>query len=83
MNTVIQYLPVIFCSEKNGVWYWSADDIECLSIGCGIMGSGGGASPELGKGVALAVWNEGKSIKLQKPLFRLAYRQHGSMHICS
>ena len=83
MNTVIQYLPVIFCSEKNGVWYWSADDIECLSIGCGIMGSGGGASPELGKGLALAVWNEGKNIKLQNPLFRLAYRQHGSMHICS
>ena len=27
----------------------------------------------MGKGVALTVWNEGKNIKLQNPLTRLAY----------
>lgn len=49
----------------------SADDIECLSIGCGVMGSGGGGgSPELGKEAALTVLNEGKEIKLQDPHFR-------------
>jgi len=48
----------------------SADDIECLSIGCGIMGSGGGGSPELGQEAALTVLNEGKEIKLQDPHFR-------------
>jgi len=64
------HLPDPIVDEKAGNWYLSADDIECLSIGCGIMGSGGGGSPELGKEAALTVLNEGKEIKLQDPHFR-------------
>ena len=65
------------CITDKGVWHVSADDIECLGIGCGIMGSGGGGNPKIGKNVALDLWNEGKNLKIYHPHVKLV------LHYCN
>ena len=50
------------------MWYLNPDDIACLRIGCGIMGSGGGGDPNMGMDIALRLWNEGKQLKICKPV---------------
>ena len=49
------------------MWYLSSDDIQCLNIGCGILGSGGGGDPATFKTLAIDEWNEGKLLKVYHP----------------
>jgi len=45
----------------------TAEDIDCLCIGAGILGSGGGGSPHTGKLLAKKVISEGKKIRVVNP----------------
>ena len=49
------------------VWCLSSDDIQCLSIGCGILGSGGGGDPVIFKQLTLDEWIQGKRLKIYHP----------------
>ena len=51
----------------DGVWHLSSDDVQCLSIGCGILGSGGGGPPAMCKQLAIEGWLEGKHLKIYNP----------------
>ena len=52
----------------------TAEDIDCLCIGAGILGSGGGGSPRVGKLLAKKIVNEGKQIRVVNP-FRYSITQ--------
>ena len=49
------------------MWYLSSDDVQCLSIGCGILGSGGGGPPAMCKELAIDAWLEGKHLQIYNP----------------
>ena len=51
----------------DGVWHLSSDDLQCLSIGCGILGSGGGGDPAEGKQLAIEGWLQGRQLKVYNP----------------
>ncbi|XP_061176175.1 uncharacterized protein LOC133185129 [Saccostrea echinata] len=51
-----------------GEWILNEFDVECITIGAGILGSGGGGSPYIGKLRALNSLREGKQIKIVNPL---------------
>jgi DUF917 family protein len=42
----------------------NADDVTCLEIGAGILGTGGGASPYIGGMVCKKLLNEGKRLRI-------------------
>lgn len=50
-----------------GEWILSPLDIECISIGAGILGCGGGGDPNVGRVIALRLQEQGKEIKIQNP----------------
>ncbi|XP_072038494.1 uncharacterized protein [Amphiura filiformis] len=52
---------------NTGEWSLSYWDVECISIGAGILGCGGGGSPYLGKLMALQQLKEGNKIKIILP----------------
>lgn len=52
---------------KTGDWILSAFDVECLHIGAGIMGCGGGGSPYLGRLCVLEALKAGKQIRVIHP----------------
>ena len=54
--------------NTDGEWVLSEFDVECISIGAGILGSGGGGSPYLGKLKALKALKEGKQIRVANPV---------------
>ena len=45
----------------------SVCDIECISIGAGILGCGGGGDPHVGQTMALLLQEQGKEIKIMNP----------------
>ena len=45
----------------------SATDIECISIGAGILGCGGGGDPNIGRVMALRMKEQDKEIKIMNP----------------
>ena len=51
----------------NGEWVISTYDIECIGIGAGILGCGGGGSPYLGKLLAKQTLQQGKVIRVISP----------------
>ncbi|XP_062592492.1 uncharacterized protein LOC134253934 [Saccostrea cucullata] len=51
-----------------GEWILTEFDVECITIGAGILGSGGGGSPYIGKLRALNSLREGKQIKIVNPV---------------
>ena len=53
--------------EKTGEWLISEYDIECISIGAGVLGSGGGGNPHLGKVAALLALRAGKQPRVITP----------------
>ena len=53
--------------ETTGEWLISEYDIECISIGAGILGSGGGGSPHLGKIEALIALRAGNRPRVITP----------------
>ncbi|XP_013405324.1 uncharacterized protein LOC106170126 [Lingula anatina] len=62
--TAQQVPPTI---TPSGEWELSPWDIECISVGAGIMGCGGGGSPYLGRLRCLRALKEGKKIKIVTP----------------
>ncbi|XP_072039142.1 uncharacterized protein [Amphiura filiformis] len=53
--------------NSDGEWELSEYDLELLSVGVGILGSGGGGSPELGKLMGLQQLKNGKKIRVKVP----------------
>jgi DUF917 family protein/N-methylhydantoinase A/oxoprolinase/acetone carboxylase beta subunit len=51
-----------------GEWLLTEFDVECISIGAGILGSGGGGSPYIGKLRAQKCLKDGKKIRVVNPL---------------
>ena len=58
--------PVV--DEKTGDWVLGKRDVECLCIGAGIMGCGGGGSPYIGRLRLMKLLEEGKEIRIIDPL---------------
>ena len=52
---------------ETGDWLLNEFDIECIAIGAGIMGCGGGGSPYLGRLKALKLLKAGKEIRVIHP----------------
>lgn len=50
-----------------GEWILSVWDVECLALGAGIIGCGGGGSPHMGKLRVLRKLEEGKKIRILNP----------------
>ena len=50
-----------------GEWLLSEWDVECIAVGAGILGCGGGGSPYLGKLMCLKRLKEGKKIRVISP----------------
>ena len=45
----------------------TASDIECVCIGAGILGSGGGGSPYIGELIIKNLISEGNEVKITNP----------------
>ena len=45
----------------------SSHDVECLSVGAGILGCGGGGDPNIGRAAALQLLRDGKKISCVNP----------------
>ena len=54
--------------KENHEWIISRFDIECLSVGAGILGCGGGGSPYLGKLRALKALENGRKMRIVDPV---------------
>lgn len=59
-------LPLPQISD-GGEWVLSEHDVECLAIGAGILGCGGGGDPNNGMLRALKMVREGKAVKILNP----------------
>ena len=57
------------CEGKCGPseWVLSVHDVECLAIGAGILGSGGGGDPKIGRLRAIRMLEDGKEVKILNP----------------
>ena len=53
-----------YTDEKTGEWFLDEYDIECISIGAGILGAGGGGNPHLAKVAALRAMKDGKQFRV-------------------
>lgn len=53
--------------ENSGEWLLSEYDIECLHIGAGILGCGGGGSPHIARLLALRTLRGEKKIRVMTP----------------
>ena len=60
------HLPAPKVSE-DGEWELTAQDVECLAIGAGILGCGGGGDPNEGRLRAQQLLERGKQIKIINP----------------
>ncbi|XP_053402761.1 uncharacterized protein LOC123549024 [Mercenaria mercenaria] len=64
--------------ESTGEWLLSEYDINCLHIGAGILGCGGGGNPHLGHILAVSTLRKGKTIRVITPsrFFQNAHPQN-------
>jgi hypothetical protein len=53
--------------EKTGEWILHERDVECISIGAGILGCGGGGSPHIARLRALNLLKQGKKMRVISP----------------
>jgi len=58
----------VLITDSSGEWVLTVHDIECLCIGAGILGCGGGGSPYVGGLLAKKEIKGGKEIKVVNPL---------------
>lgn len=56
-----------YVDPATGDWILNKFDIECIAIGAGIMGCGGGGSPYLGRLRALELIKNRKEIRVVHP----------------
>ena len=59
--------PCIVENEGRKEWVLSTFDIDCLRIGAGILGTGGGGSPYLGQLILKDIIKKGKKIRVISP----------------
>ena len=52
---------------KEEEWHLDAYDIQAIAAGAGLLGTGGGGSPYLGRLRALAMLRSGKSLRILRP----------------
>ena len=62
-----------------GEWILDAYDIECISIGAGIQGCGGGGNPHIGKISALKALKDGKQMRVLTPSKFFKTSEQGDM----
>ncbi len=78
METDVPRLPVQApppaVDPVSGMWTLSEHDAECVAIGAGILGCGGGGNPYLGMMWTVSKLKEGKRIRVITPE-RLARRE--------
>lgn len=63
--------PSPYCTSlcvAGGEWVMSSEDCECLAVGAGIMGCGGGGDPNMGRVLARKMLEEGKEIRVVNPM---------------
>ena len=53
---------------SGGEWTLSDADIECVAVGAGLLGCGGGGDPNTGRLLALQQLARGKTITVVNPL---------------
>lgn len=56
-----------FVEESTGAWILNEYDVECIAIGAGILGCGGGGNPYLAKLRAGLTLKSGKEIRVIHP----------------
>ena len=56
-----------YIDPATGDWILNEFDIECIAVGAGIMGCGGGGSPYLGRLKALEQIRKGREIRVIHP----------------
>ncbi|KAL9952326.1 hypothetical protein ACROYT_G039563 [Oculina patagonica] len=56
-----------YVDPASGDWILNKFDIECIAIGAGIMGCGGGGSPYIGRLRALELIKKGKKVRVIHP----------------
>ena len=56
-----------YIDPSSGDWILNEFDIECIAVGAGIMGCGGGGSPYLGRLKALQLIKAGKEMRVTHP----------------
>ena len=66
-NIVSAKQTVPYVDKETGEWILNEYDIECICIGAGIQGTGGGGNPHIGKLSALKALKEGKRIRVITP----------------
>ena len=57
----------VYVDEETGEWHLSMWDIECIAIGTGILGCGGGCSSHLGRLMCRKALERGKKIRIIHP----------------
>ena len=50
-----------------GEWILNSLDVDCISVGAGILGCGGGGDPKIGRAMASQIMNDGKQIRIVDP----------------
>ena len=63
-------LPELIQSEDgqgSSEWVLSIHDVECLALGAGILGCGGGGDPNNGRLRAIKLLKDGKQVKILNP----------------
>ncbi|CAH1790669.1 unnamed protein product, partial [Owenia fusiformis] len=63
-TNILEYSPRI---NPAGEWVLSELDVECICIGAGILGCGGGGNPHMGKLRSLKALKDGKTIRVISP----------------
>ncbi len=48
-------------------WVLSVHDVECLALGAGILGCGGGGDPNIGRLIVTKLLKEGREVKIINP----------------
>lgn len=64
VDDISTYTPTV---NAKGEWELSRFDVECLTLGVGVLGCGGGGSPYLGRLELLACMDEGYQPKVINP----------------
>lgn len=64
-GAIVFKVPYVY--PATGDWILNKFDIECIAVGAGIMGCGGGGSPYLGRLKALEQIRKGREIHVIHP----------------
>lgn len=68
-NVIYTYLVcTLSLSLSGGVWSLGRHDVECVAVGAGLLGCGGGGDPNTGRLLALQQLDNGNKITVVNPL---------------